>query len=48
MIEQTPFVAAELCERAGAARVAEIVKDPRFGEGLLAVCVPVPMQEASK
>lgn len=45
-IEQKPFDTDEACMKAGAARAAEIVADPRFGEGLYAGCVPVPMQSA--
>ena len=47
-IEQKPFDTEAACMKAGEARAAELVSDPRFGEGLYAGCILVPMQSVEK
>lgn len=47
-LEQTPQKSMDACMKAAETRVIELVKDPRFDEGLFAGCVPLTVQEVQK
>lgn len=47
-LDQVPYDDEATCYDKGQKRIEELEKDPRYGGGMFAACIPLEVQEAKK